>query len=337
MNADWVKTRTGDICFRTGFILESLAKGVPFGSKEFLLYHQLRWYETDGKHGFCFAGYDRLAKDVGLTEAEVKDALCRLRGAGLVEHIWCDKKAYRNKTKIWMSIVRLSGVCTNIDAIKVLKKGKRNTDVLPKTTCGHVETVCGDVETTCGHVAHTPVVTGNGNNKLNNKINKKLNKKDLYEMNLQFISSTIQDSQLKELWLDFIKMRYEVKHAVYKTETTISRAVKWLERASQGDIRYQKALLIEATDCEWLRPVVSDWRKKEDTMRYLDDYIPNEANPSNKTNYNPITHNEDKGVDNRSDYQKLRDDEMIAQGQPPFYMPNWLRIKLKVPGYEKLL
>ena len=171
MDKEYLSKLNHDLCFRPGIILEALEKGVQFGTKEFFVYSQLRWYETDGKFGFCVAGNERLGEDVGMTEKEVEWALRRLNDAGLVEHVWCDKKVYRNKTKLWISVVRLAGVCTNVDAIRVLKKGKKNVAMLGETVRGETKTTRGSVETTRGSVGASPVTTGVGNTNRNTNRN----------------------------------------------------------------------------------------------------------------------------------------------------------------------
>ena len=172
MNEEYLQSLNHDLSFRPGIIREALTKGIKFGSKEFFVYSQLRWYETDGKFGFCVAGDERLGQDLGMTATEVKNALNRLKDCGLVEHVWCDKRVYRNKTKVWMSMVRLSQVCTNVDAIKVLKDGAKNTAVLgetvcprTETVCPRTETVCPRTETVCPRTVASPVTTGVGNTK----------------------------------------------------------------------------------------------------------------------------------------------------------------------------
>ena len=140
MDKEYVSKLDHDLVFRRDIILESLEKGIQFGTKEFFVYNQIRWYETNGKFGFCVAGYERLGEDVGMSEEEVRRALKGLQEAGLIMHIWCDKLVYRNKTKLWVSVVRLAEVCTNVDAIKVLKKGGKNVQMLGKTGPGRPET-----------------------------------------------------------------------------------------------------------------------------------------------------------------------------------------------------
>lgn len=165
MNEEYLQSLNHDLSFRPGIIREALTKDIKFGSKEFFVYSQLRWYETDGKFGFCVAGDERLGQDLGMTATEVKNALNRLKDCGLVEHVWCDKRVYRNKTKVWMSMVRLSQVCTNVDAIKVLKDGARNIAVLGKTVSPQTETVRAQTETVSPQTVASPVTTGVGNTK----------------------------------------------------------------------------------------------------------------------------------------------------------------------------
>ena len=143
-----------------------MVKNVDVLSGAFLVYHQLRWYETDGKFGFCVAGYEKIGQPYGFSGKQVENFLNYLQQMGLVEHIWCDKKVYRNKTRIWMSTVRLSGIGTAVDAVRVLRKGKKNRAELSyspeqlrriegiKTTDGSVAATDGSVETTDGSVAH---------------------------------------------------------------------------------------------------------------------------------------------------------------------------------------
>lgn len=155
-----------DIHFRLGIMKEAMVKDVDVLSGAFLVYHQLRWYETDGKFGFCVAGYEKIGQPYGFSGKQVENFLNYLQQMGLVEHIWCDKKVYRNKTRIWMSTVRLSGIGTAVDAVRVLRKGKKNRAKLSyspeqlkrieciKTTDGSVATTDGSVETIDGSVAY---------------------------------------------------------------------------------------------------------------------------------------------------------------------------------------
>ena len=158
MDREFLSNLDHDLCYRPGVIKEALEKKVQFGTKEFFVYSQLRWYETDGKFGYCVAGTERLGEDVGMSSKEVEHALRGLKDAGLVEHVWCNKKVYCNKTKIWISTVRLAGVCTNVDAIRVLKKGKKNITALGETSSGNEETSSGNEDA-------SPVRTEVGNTK----------------------------------------------------------------------------------------------------------------------------------------------------------------------------
>ena len=184
MDKKFLSSLDHDLSYRPGIIMEALECGVEFGSKEFFVYAQLRYWETDGKFGICVAGAESISESIGITPKEVTDALDRLKKKGLVQHVWCDKRVYRNKTKVWVSTVRLSQVCTNVDAIKVLKDGKKNLKMLGKTTCENVET-------TCENVVASPVTTGVGNT---NKI---------LINNASFTANAVSDASPKETEFPF--------------------------------------------------------------------------------------------------------------------------------------
>lgn len=119
-----------DVHLRLGIIKEAQAVGLNWLSQAFLVYQKIRWYETDGRFGFMVASTDTLGEQFGLTVAQTEQILKHLHNVGLIQHIWCDKKVYRNKTKIWMSTVRLRGLGTSAEAVKVIGHGQKNTSQL---------------------------------------------------------------------------------------------------------------------------------------------------------------------------------------------------------------
>ena len=115
-----------DVHLRLGIIKEARAAGLDWLSQAFLIYQKIRWYETDGKFGFMVASSETLGEQFGLKTRQVELILQHLQSKGLIQHIWCDKKVYRNKTKVWMSTARLQGIGTSVEAIKVIGCGKKN-------------------------------------------------------------------------------------------------------------------------------------------------------------------------------------------------------------------
>ena len=85
------------------FIDEARALKIKPLTNEFWVYHQHRSYEKFGKYGFCVAGVPQMAKDCGLTDKQVLSAYRQLMDKGAIQHIWCDSKVYRNKTKVYVS------------------------------------------------------------------------------------------------------------------------------------------------------------------------------------------------------------------------------------------
>jgi len=85
------------------FVDEARALKIKPLTNEFWVYHQHRSYEKFGKFGFCVAGIPQMAEDCGLTDKQVLSAYRQLMDKGAVQHIWCDSKVYRNKTKVYVS------------------------------------------------------------------------------------------------------------------------------------------------------------------------------------------------------------------------------------------
>lgn len=81
-------------------IEDAIESGLKMASNEFWVYYKLRVYETHGRYGFSVASVERLAEDTGLTVDQVMNALRELREKGIIFHIVCDKRVYRNRTKI---------------------------------------------------------------------------------------------------------------------------------------------------------------------------------------------------------------------------------------------
>ena len=261
---------SGDLFFRKGIIDEARQKGVEWNTIEFLVYQRLRWYETDGKFGFMVASNEHLAEEYGLNVRQVKDALCRLASAGLVVHVWCDKKVYRNKTKIWMSAVRLAGVGTRVDAIKVLDKNRKNTqvlDLLPSefgTVCENLETKCKDLETACenietvfenvetvfGDVSSYRDGTGNGKEieKSNERKNKRKIKKVIKESYDDVFDKLDVEDELKEVFIGFIESRKANKKVMTSRalELAISKA-----RKLSDDLDEQVAIVNQSIEHCW--------------------------------------------------------------------------------------
>lgn len=120
-----------DFTFRFGIIRELNAVGVDWLSREGLVYQRIRFWETDGKYGFMVEGEQSMSEYfVGSTPEQIRTCLKNLQKKGLVFHVQCDQRVYRNKTKIWMSAVRLAGASTAVEAIKVLAKNQKNTSEL---------------------------------------------------------------------------------------------------------------------------------------------------------------------------------------------------------------
>lgn len=125
-----------DFTFRSGFIQEAQSAGVDFFSLEMFVYHELRFMEVEGpsKAGYCFAGYDWYVQKLeGVAESAIKEAFKRLQNKGLVVHVFCDKKIYRGKTKLWISTARLGKALNTkqaIESVRILSRGLCNQKIL---------------------------------------------------------------------------------------------------------------------------------------------------------------------------------------------------------------
>jgi DNA-binding Lrp family transcriptional regulator len=171
---------TNDIVYRARFVEEALKQGLKFGSNMFRVYHQLRWFEEEGKYGWNVANFATIGTYVNLTEEEVTVAMDKLRERGIVQHILTDKRWYRKKTDLWATTICLRR--REIDYINArigahnstpnsIVKLSETTPGSVETTPGSVETTPGSVETTPGGVDATPVTTESGNNNINNNRN----------------------------------------------------------------------------------------------------------------------------------------------------------------------
>lgn len=124
-----------DIVFRVGFVNEAQSAGVEFNTLEMLVYERLRYYETEGKFklGYSVAGLSDYAEAFGVDEKSIQDTFSRLAKVGLVAHVYCDKRVYRNKTRLWISVARLSQSLNTkqaIDAIKIVGRGGKKPDYM---------------------------------------------------------------------------------------------------------------------------------------------------------------------------------------------------------------
>lgn len=202
-----------DIHFRLGIIKEAVAVGLDWLSEAFLTYQELRWYETDGRYGVCVAGSERLGEPYGFSSRQVDNHLQFLQKYGLVEHVWCDKKVYRNKIKIWVSTARLSGLSNCAEIIRVLERGKKNTHFLStingringpmsiKTADVSVETADGSVETADGSVGQSEKEQGRElTNELTNELFVSKETKDIPQNSKNQVKDYIQtkDSRMNQ-------------------------------------------------------------------------------------------------------------------------------------------
>ena len=139
--------------------LESARRaGCKVGTTEFWVAYKIRVYETHGKFGFCVASIETLAEDVGVSVSQATKALQNLCIRGKLFHIWCDKKVYRNKSKLYVTKEWCEERGIDPTNLLVLNKGKKNEKVLggsPQTTSREVETTSKEVETTSAEAETT--------------------------------------------------------------------------------------------------------------------------------------------------------------------------------------
>lgn len=164
---------TNDVVYRARFIEEATKQGIKFGTNQFRVYHQLRWFEEEGKYGFNVAGFATIGTYVNLTEKEVTAAMNKLRDRGIVQHILTDARWYRKKTDLWATTIHLKrrGIDYVNTRIEAHNRTPNEVVKLVKTNPGGVETNPGGLETNPGGVVATPVITESGNNNINNNIN----------------------------------------------------------------------------------------------------------------------------------------------------------------------
>ena len=159
---------TNDIVYRAKYVQEAIAQGLRFGTNTFRVFHQLRWFECEGKYHWSVAGTTKLAEYINLTEKEVKNALDELKRRGVVQHILTDTRWYRKKTDLWATTIELKKRGIDYEKYCIQAHNKNPQEVL-KTACPPAETACPPAETACPPADATPVTTEVGNNKQNNK------------------------------------------------------------------------------------------------------------------------------------------------------------------------
>jgi len=122
-----------DFSFRSQYIREAQEVGLDWFTLDMFVYHELRFMEDNGpsKEGFSFTGYSwYVEKLLGVTEKSILDSFTRLQKKGLVVHVCCDKRIFRNKTKLWISVVKLSGAKSMRDALDAVKKMQSVVDTI---------------------------------------------------------------------------------------------------------------------------------------------------------------------------------------------------------------
>lgn len=226
-----------DVHLRLGIIKEAQAAGLNWLSQAFLVYQKIRWYETDGKFGFMVAGADTLGEQFGLTTQQTEQILKHLHNVGLIQHIWCDKKVYRNKTRIWMSSVRLRGLGTSAEAIRVIGCGKKNTNQLSvdpfelkkleilsqeinQNDCNGLQCDCNGLQSDCNGLQSLSDTKQRSENK---KENKKESKKEIYKEKL------VENSRFKKPTVEEIKAYCQEKSYQVDAENfyTYYESVGW--------------------------------------------------------------------------------------------------------------
>ena len=150
----------GYLVFDPKYIKEAEKYGIQFGTGDFIVYQYLRWCEDSGKYRIMVAGYGHIKERFGFEkEKDVRNVFDHLARLGAVNHIWCDTKIYRSKTKVWVSTERMKEHLSDADpsAItgEVADASEKFTDASEKFTDPSVNA--------------TPVLTPVGNNKINKK------------------------------------------------------------------------------------------------------------------------------------------------------------------------
>lgn len=108
-NSKWVQEQAneqGALVFNAKVVLEAEKYGIKFGTGEFLIYQYMRWCETNpqAKYPIMVAGYEHIMERFGFDKVEdVRTALNEMMKKGAVQHIICDERIYRGKTKVWIS------------------------------------------------------------------------------------------------------------------------------------------------------------------------------------------------------------------------------------------
>ena len=185
---------------KTWFWTEALEcakeSGCKPGTMEFWVVYKLRVYETHGRYKVSVASIDTLAEDLGCSSEKIKNTLSNLCVKGRLVHIWCDKKVYRNKTKIFVTKRWCKEHNVDIEQVKVLPHGKNNEQIFnEKTTSGNVETTSGNVETTFINVETT---SGNVVYPYMNKYNNKYKRMSINNnKEKRFVKPTIEEIQAR--------------------------------------------------------------------------------------------------------------------------------------------
>ena len=124
-------------------IKDAVSVGCKMGTIRFWVVYKIRVYETHGDYKFCVAGADRLAQDIGceVTPRQVEIALEDACKKGQLFHIWCDKRVYRNKTKIYVTKQWLEKRGLNPETLAILTKGRKNTHFVTGTALKNGEVV----------------------------------------------------------------------------------------------------------------------------------------------------------------------------------------------------
>lgn len=105
----WVQEQAseqGALVFNAKIVLEAEKYGIKFGTGEFLIYQYMRWCETNpqAKYPIMVAGYGHIKERFGFEkEEDVRTALNEMMKKGAIQHILCDERFYRSKTKAWIS------------------------------------------------------------------------------------------------------------------------------------------------------------------------------------------------------------------------------------------
>lgn len=128
----------GMIAFNPQVVVEASKYGIKFGTAEYMVYQYIRWCESPAaKYPIMIAGLGHIKERFGFDkEEDVRYVLNELMRKGAVQHILCNEKFYRAKTKAWVSTEKCKEfvgtptkfVGTPTNASPVLPLGENNKE-----------------------------------------------------------------------------------------------------------------------------------------------------------------------------------------------------------------